>query len=315
MPQFSTAPTDHYPGGLSAAGVGNKWFWYDVDIKVPGPYDNGVSVDHCYAYPLAEVYGYQQPSGSVVAVVQASLANTLGFLGVSPLAVSLPNLNPYPASGAGVYATMMPCYLNATNSNTVNAVWFGNSSNAAACMPQYSITYTATGASAAASPNFSPSSLKAKVVQVPASAISMMTCGDAVANSGGALAPDTCSALAGNLQDNSVLNDIGNDTVIYSLNLTAVPGLPQYVGLTMTISTAPPATVTNRWGLTPLLGGAQGGGGGRGEGRGARGGEGRGGRLARMLHLPQYTHTHTHTHTQTHPHAPGGARAAHRVMS
>jgi len=68
---------------------------------------------------------------------------------------------------------------------------------------------------------------------LPASAVSVMSCGEAVARSGGKLAHDTCRRISAQLvaATNLTLDGpgIGNDTAIYRLDLAQA--LPRFVGL------------------------------------------------------------------------------------
>ena len=107
---------------------------------------------------------------------------------------------------------------------TAHSCSYATTANAAACAGNFTLTYYVSYAGA-------PSAIsKRQTVVLPASAVRVMGCGEAVARSGGRLPPSTCSSIGSQMAAATGLSSsIGDTTALYIFDPSAV--LPTYVGL------------------------------------------------------------------------------------
>lgn len=125
---------------------------------------------------------------------------------------------------ATAFAVMLPCSLTLGPGGTVTGVKYATGANAAACAGAFSVSYAASYAAAPVHPTPNVT------VPLPPGAVTVTTCGAAVARSGGRLPPGTCTAIGAQLAaTNNITAPINDDTALYVVLPAAV--LPTYVGL------------------------------------------------------------------------------------
>ncbi|KAL4457627.1 hypothetical protein ABPG75_012492 [Micractinium tetrahymenae] len=214
-------------GGASAATALPDWQPVKGAFKLQLPSGYGAPLRAL----LGEWNGWQDPATNTAwAVPQFSFSTLLYFLGIKSYAGILNNINTESLASAA----MVPCRLTLGAGGAVTGVGYATVATAAACMPKFSVSYrpTYTAEPAKFLPNVT--------LPVPASAVSVMSCGAAVARARGRLPPNTCTLigrqLAAQTNISTAAAPIDNSTALYLLDLAQV--LPTFVGMVNTTVSA-----------------------------------------------------------------------------
>lgn len=130
-------------------------------------------------------------------------------------------------------AIMLPCKVMAASTAAVKFVQYATMSNAAACAGQLDVKYTMAYVDNGSK---QPSQIHKATIDMGSKDIQITSCGEAVADSAGKLAKDTCQKLNKLVAAaTNVKNDIGQDTAIYIVKYAQAAKLPKFTALNVTV--------------------------------------------------------------------------------